>query len=187
MLPIQWQRHSKRLQKYDYSQAGSYFITINCKGGKKMFGAVENGNTILNDFGEIAQNAWMNTPSLRPNVSLGAFVIMPDHIHGIICIDFQKENNNKARLGKFVSPTQSLGAIIRGYKGTVTKQIKEHVKLFFSRKEELLTSHKLSCPMELIPQQESTWQVNYHEHIIRNKEEYLRITKYIIDNPKRYE
>ena len=186
MLPIQWQRHSKRLQEYDYSQQGLYFVTINCKDRQPLFGGLVDDQVILNDFGEIAYKAWNSTPAIRPNISLGAFVIMPDHIHGIICINSYKENDNEIWLGKFISPTQSLGAIVRGYKGTVTRQIKEYVTEYFGREKETTAISMMMSLVELIPKQGSIWQANYYEHIIKNEKEYRKITQYIVNNPENF-
>ena len=80
-------RRSIRLKGYDYSQAGAYFITICVMGRQHLFGQVVNKEMILNQLGQIAYNEWLNTPQLRPNVSLDVFVIMPNHIHGIILIN----------------------------------------------------------------------------------------------------
>lgn len=84
MFPIPWQRYSKRIQDYDYSKKGLYFVTINCAKRQLLFGTIDKGMMKLNDFGEIAYQEWLKTPSISPNSSLGAFMIMPDHIHGII-------------------------------------------------------------------------------------------------------
>ena len=78
------QRRSIRLKGYDYSQAGLYFITICCQDRIYRFGNVVNGEMILNEYGQIAYDEWLKTPEVRPNVQLGEFIIMPNHIHGII-------------------------------------------------------------------------------------------------------
>ena len=80
------QRRSIRLKGYDYSQAGLYFITICCQDKICRFGKIENGEMILNEYGKIAHNAWMKTSELRPQIELDAFVVMPNHVHGILQI-----------------------------------------------------------------------------------------------------
>ncbi len=77
-------RKTIRLKDYDYASEGLYFITICCDNHSCLFGHIENGEMILNAFGQIAYNEWYKTSELRPNVELGEFVIMPNHIHGII-------------------------------------------------------------------------------------------------------
>jgi REP element-mobilizing transposase RayT len=83
-------RRSIRLKGYDYSQAGWYFITICCQGRICRFGHIENGEIILNEYGKIARDEWMRTTEIRPNVELGEFVIMPNHLHGIIQINYRR-------------------------------------------------------------------------------------------------
>lgn len=176
-------RRSIRLKGYDYSQAGAYFITICTKDRQRLFGEITNGEMILNEMGTIAYNEWLKTPELRPNVSLDVFVIMPNHMHGIIVINDDETGrgelhsplppNNDANRGEcnsplpvpgtsFRSPSNNVGAIVRGYKSSVTKQI------------------------NLLNYDGSVWQRNYHEHIIRNERSYQRISDYVIDNPKNW-
>jgi REP element-mobilizing transposase RayT len=75
-----------RLQGYDYSQAGAYFVTIVTYQRDCLFGDVVNGEMRLNDFGKIADECWLAIPEHFPNVELGAYVIMPNHAHGVIVI-----------------------------------------------------------------------------------------------------
>ena len=77
-------RKSIRLKGYDYTQAGLYFITICCQNRECLFGNIINGEMILNDAGNIANECWLAIPNHFPNVVLHEFVIMPNHIHGII-------------------------------------------------------------------------------------------------------
>jgi len=79
-------RRSIRLKGYDYAQAGLYFITICCQDRACLFGEIQNGEMVLNEYGTIAHNEWIKTHEIRTNVELGEFVIMPNHIHGIIKI-----------------------------------------------------------------------------------------------------
>jgi len=94
-------RGSIRLKGYDYSQAGLYFITICCQDRIYRFGHVENGKMILNEFGIIAHDEWLNTPKIRPNVELRKFVIMPNHIHGIIQMHDIGANRIRPTVGVF--------------------------------------------------------------------------------------
>ena len=195
------QRRSIRLEGYDYSQAGLYFITICCQARICRFGKVVNGEMILNEYGKIANNEWINTPNIRKNVELDAFVIMPNHMHGIIRITvrgelhspemhspemhspaLQSEMDNRISGTRVMSdilglkqyekvgvcntplrsPSQTIGAIIRGYKSSVTKQ------------------------MGMVGFGEKLWQRNYYEHIIRDEQSYQRISEYIINNPAKW-
>ena len=178
-------RRSIRLQGYDYSQEGLYFITICCQDRAHLFGKVINEEMILNSYGEIAQKEWRNTSAIRDNVLLHEFVVMPNHFHSIIEIKFQKGNNE---IGKFQSPSQTVGAIIRGYKIGTIKKIKDFI--LFSERENISTGELQfapTAPTEKIKELDfKIWQRNYYEHIIRNEEAYERISDYIRDNPKRW-
>jgi len=188
-------RRSIRLKDYDYSQSGIYFVTICCDQWICRFGKIENGEMILNKYGQIAYNEWMKTPDKRSNVQLDVFVIMPNHIHGIIVItdDYsrgvlhtphnicsrgvlhtphnicsrgvlqtpQNEPNRSNSVGVCNTPLRSssntVGAIVRGYKSAVTKQIGFAI-----------------------------WQRNYYEHIIRNEQSYRHISDYVMNNPTKW-
>ncbi len=79
-------RRSIRLKDYDYSQTGAYFVTICVRNRECLMGDVIDGKMILNDFGEIVLKCWKDIPNHFPHVSLNEYVIMPNHIHGIIVI-----------------------------------------------------------------------------------------------------
>ena len=186
--PDKHHRRSIRLQGYDYSQAGLYFITICCEDRICRFGQVENGTMILNKYGQIAYDEWMKTPEIRPNVKLHEFVVMPNHIHGIIqLLDIGRgelhspddnelhspddklhspDDNRGVCKTPLRGPSQTIGAIVRGYKSSVTKQIN------------LLRA--FDTPIKL-------WQRNYHDHIIRNEQSYQRISEYIKNNPAKWD
>ena len=155
-------RRSIRLHKYDYSQAGAYFITICCRNKESHFGTIQNQIMTLNQMGQIAYNEWIKTSELRSHIELDTFIIMPNHIHGIIIIN----NNAKRNLSNNTSfdncQSNTIGAIIRGYKSSVSKQIK------------------------MLNNIENLWQRNYYEHIIRDEQSYQTISEYIINNPIRW-
>lgn len=171
-------RRSIRLQSYDYSQEGLYFITICCQDRIHRFGEVINGEMVLNQYGKIAEKEWLNTEKIRPNVQLCEYVIMPNHMHGIIIICTGELNsptlNTSTRTGESHSPTiqqkgefnsplrgtsNTVGAIVRGYKSAVTKWMRQNSDV-----------HAL-------------WQRNYYEHIIRDEKSYQNISLYIQNNP----
>jgi putative transposase len=185
-------RRSVRLKNYDYSKKGAYFITICCKDRAHLFGEIINEEMILNANGNIAYNEWLKTTQIRGNVELDVFVIMPNHIHGIIIIKNQIVNIGRGVLHTPIfctpnsqtpnnimdvcnvkktdvcntslrSPSNTVGAIVRGYKSAVTKQIN------------ILSvgNYKQSAAI---------WQRSFHEHIIRNEESYQNISTYIINN-----
>ena len=85
--PKIYHRRSIRLKGYDYSQAGAYFVTIVAYQRECMFGEVVNGEMVLNEFGQLIEKWWHQIPVHFPNVETLTFVIMPNHIHGIIAIN----------------------------------------------------------------------------------------------------
>ena len=184
-------RRSIRLKWYDYSQSGLYFITICTQDRKNLFGEIKNGKMKLNIFGKIAKKEWENTAEIRKNCSIGEFIIMPNHFHAIISMDYQIENQNK--IGEFKSPAQTIGSIIRGFKGATTKKIKEYfINNYDNNKENNNGTGELQfAPTKeiidfignKISNKKSIWQRNYWEHIIRNENSYIKISNYIINNP----
>lgn len=123
-------RRSIRLKGYDYSQAGLYFITICTQNQLCLFGEIaDNGRgtmiCALNEYGRIAEKEWIKTSKMRKNIQLDGFVIMPNHIHGIIeIIDYRGTMHRAPTVEQFGKPTSNtIPTIIRGYKSAVTKQI----------------------------------------------------------------
>lgn len=163
-------RRTIRLQGYDYSSSGIYFVTICTQDRICLFGEVIDGEMVLNNAGKIAYNEWIKTSELRNNIELGEFTIMPNHMHGIIIINDVGANCIRPNETNDItgvcntplrSPIQTVGAIIRGYKSAVTRQINNYSPL----------------------QKEKIRQRNYYEHIIRNEKSYNNITDYIAGNP----
>jgi putative transposase len=185
-------RQSIRLKGYDYSQEGLYFITICCQNRLHLFGEIIEGKMQLNDFGKIVAEEWLKTPEIRKNISLGNFIIMPNHMHGIISINTKASTEMKKNASKFHSPTQTIGAIIRGYKGATTKRINNLIRLI---KEDSHRTGELQFAPRLNPSiinlnslsgEGSIWQRNYWEHIIRDDPSFDRISEYIANNPKKW-
>jgi len=152
----------------------------------------------LYHFGEIAYEEWLQTEQIRENCKLHEFIIMPNHIHGIIEISFNiGENEGK---GKFQSPSHTIGSFIRGFKIATIKKIKDRInnsgctgELQFAPtelSEFTLTdsaSKANSAPTKKIKELDfKIWQRNYYEIIIRNQTAYNRISNYIINNPAKW-
>ena len=165
-------RKTIRLQGYDYSQDGWYFVTFCVKDFEERLGIIsDEGIFIPNDLGIISEKEWNETPNIRPNVILDAFQIMPNHFHAIIVIGSNEKLPNIKRfpdthnpVAEFKSPVRTIGAIIRGFKGASTKKIR------------LITNNS----------EDKVWQHNYYERIIRDENELNRIRKYIDDNPQKW-
>ncbi len=161
-------RQSIRLKGYDYSLPGMYFITICTNKRKNLFGNIEKSKMYLSDIGIIVDKCWHEIPSHFPFVELDEFVIMPNHIHGIIEIvvgtqDFVSlqskyfENPNR----KFGVQSMNLSSIIRGFKIGVKK-------------------------WATINNVNFAWQTRFYDHIIRNEKDLNRIREYIIYNPLKW-
>ena len=178
-------RRSIRLKGYDYSQEGIYFITLCCQDRQHLFGKIENGIMHLNELGEIIKEEWEKTPIIRKNVSLGAFIIMPDHFHAILYIDQKITKQEDYIPNQFKSPSQTIGAIIRGFKGATTIRINfinsngTGELQFAPTQTQFASTNNKTKPNRI-------WQRNYFEKIIRDQRAYQNITQYIIDNPKNW-
>ncbi len=157
-------RRSIRLQGYDYTQAGAYFITICSSQREYIFGNVVDGEMELNSWGETASTEWFKSAKLRTQVELyeEEFVVMPNHIHGIIWLKDVGTRRRRVPTEKFgKSVMGSIPTIIRAYKSAVTYAINS------------LQNARGSV----------IWQRNYYEHVIRNEKELELISKYIDYNP----
>jgi len=87
-------RRSIRLKGYDYSQFGAYFVTIVVWQREALFGEIVNGEMMLNRYGQIVMNAWSDLPKHYPHTELGAFIIMPNHVHGIILLNDNRRDRS---------------------------------------------------------------------------------------------
>ncbi|ALU27231.1 MULTISPECIES: transposase [Myroides] len=174
------QRGSIRLKGYDYASEGLYFITLCVQDRENIFGSIQDGVLTLNEIGEIARDEWLNTANVRDNVILHEFIIMPNHMHAIIEIvkNKTKTGDNKG----FRSPSQTIGAIVRGYKIATIKRIKVGMNCNSFCVGELQFAPTSPTP----PTARTIWQRNYYEHIIRDERSYQYISNYIITNPKRW-
>lgn len=178
---------SARWATWDYGKNAAYFITICTADREHFFGAVVNHTMRLTQLGHAAVDCWNEIPAHFPFVGLDAFVVMPNHVHGIIVIDKPTdaagtqtvdaqnaenvenavETQNFASLplqpshNRFGPQSQNLASIVRGYKIGVTKFARQHNLPF-------------------------GWQARYHDHVIRNDAEYNRIRAYIQNNPQNW-
>ncbi len=189
--PEKHHRRSIRLRNYDYSQPGAYFLTICTYQRECWCGEIKNGQMCLNQLGKIVANEWLKTPKIRPNFQLDEWIIMPNHLHGIVIINDYLNNQNKRDLGvnnqnrpdlgvnnqnsvnnqnrpdlgarnaPLRQKPNSLSSFIAGFKSAVTKRIN-------------LLRQNINVPI---------WQRNYYESIIRDERSLAAIRAYIIKNP----
>jgi REP element-mobilizing transposase RayT len=184
----QHHRRSIRLKEYDYSQPGEYFVTICIHDHECTLGEIVDGEMRLNEIGKIVEEKWLRTAIIRPDIQLDSYVVMPNHIHGIIVLyegrdtlqsdkpvganghsPQEKTQNNPFNNGAYIdtplqntfrSPSNTIGAIVRGFKSETTKRINE-----------IRSTPRMHF-----------WQRNYYEHIIRNDNELDKIRDYIHNN-----
>lgn len=178
---------SARAPFWDYGWNAAYFLTICTKNRECWFGDVIDGEMVLNEIGKIANDCWLEIPKHFPFVKLENYVIMPNHVHGIVVIDKPDDGRNDERnvetqnfaslpnaspnadipsesdnpKNKFGPQSKNLASIIRGFKIGVTKNARQINPDF-------------------------AWQSRYHDHIIRNDTSYQTISEYIINNPLKW-
>jgi len=149
---------STRLKMWNYSHNGYYFVTICTDNRERYFGQIINNEMSFSKIGLVAERYWKEIPAHYPFVNLDAFIIMPNHIHGIIIIDKNVETGYIPSLHN-----NTLGDIIGGFKAAVTRWCRNNNHPQFA------------------------WQSRFYDHIIRNEREFFNIRKYIIYNPYKWE
>ena len=162
-------RRSIRLKGFDYTSPGAYFVTVVTRGRECLLGEIVDEEMRLSREGRIADECWRLNPRHFPHIELGAFVVMPNHVHGIIILHERAAPSVGAHHVAPLRPkpperprveTGSLGAIIRAYKASVTRTIRRELG---------------GAP--------TVWQRNYYEHIVRDEREHDLIRLYIESNP----
>jgi len=157
---------SARAPWWDYGQDAAYFVTI-CTGDRKhFFGDVVNGDMKLSHVGIIADILWHEIKNHAKNIELREYVVMANHVHGILvlngnAVSVQSIHQTPAQSRFQNQGKNTLSSIIGSYKSAVTRH-----------------AHRLGY--------EFAWQVNFHDHIIRNESEYQRIAEYIKANPAKW-
>jgi len=156
-------RRSIRLEGYDYSQAGAYFLTLCTQNRECLFGEIVEGGMRLNDAGRGVESVWNGLPEHYPHVELDVMVIMPNHVHGIIVL------------------TPAVGA---GLKPAPTAKVRHRLPEIV-RAFKTFSSRRINEPRNTPGAK--LWQRNYWEHIVRNEPELNRLRKYVQDNPAQWE
>ena len=155
-------RKNIRWRTWDYRWDGAYFITICTTNREHFFGHIHNDEMVLSNTGILADVFWHEIKHHAKHITLDAFVVMPNHIHGILILegnildDIITSENRFQNIGK-----NSISSILGSYKSAVTKH-----------------ANRLGF--------ESSWQIRFHDHIIRNEKSFNRIQNYIINNPKNW-
>ena len=154
-MSLDMKRKQIRLKAWDYSSSGWYFVTICTKDRFNYLGKVIAAEVILSKAGKISERFWREIPNHFQNCELAEFVIMPNHLHGILIIN---EVDKAYKTNKFAKPnSKSLSMIINQYKGSVKRECNKQGLKF-------------------------EWQSRFYEHIIRNEKSYDKIKRYVYDN-----
>jgi putative transposase len=162
---------SVRFPHYDYSSIGTYFLTLCAHEHQCLLGEIADGIMSLSDYGRIVEREWCRTSEIRPELRLGDFVAMPNHIHGIVHIVENDGAHCRAALPEVYSrgtrerEPHSISSFVAGFKAYTTK----------------LANGIRATPGARL------WQPNYFEHVIRNDKQLERACRYIQDNPRRWE
>jgi len=171
-----------RLQTWDYSNNGAYFISICTQKREHFFGNIKNGIMQLSEIGKLAEQYWLEIPNHFPFVELGNFVVMPNHVHGILIINkidnptlsstesvktrhcLVSKINLNTTIGSLRFQNQgknTISSIVGSYKSIVTKTSRQTHSDF-------------------------GWQSRFHDHIIRNSKSFDIIQNYIFENPLKW-
>lgn len=167
----QFHRRSIRLRGADYSEPGAYFITICAANKKSIFGKIENGRAVLNRLGEMIRACWIRIPKHFAYASIKEFVVMPNHLHDIIALSVGARYivpfDRKARTPeRFQKPVKgSIPTIVRTFKAAVARQARKELGIDGS----------------------GIWQRNYFERVLREGQDYADVSRYIVENPMRWE
>ncbi|MEM1041549.1 MAG: transposase [Bacteroidota bacterium] len=173
--PTRQRRRSVRLPFHGYAD-GVYFVTICTHGQVPLFGEVVDGGMCLSGLGAMVWEEWERTGDIRAEVVLDAFVVMPNHVHGIFGIigDDATPTGGVGATGRSPlrsgpnarpgPPPKSLGALVAGFKSAVTKRV----------------NAARGTPGVVV------WQRNYHERVLRDERELGVARRYIADNPLRW-
>lgn len=185
---------STRLSFFDYSDDGMYFVTVCTKDKRIFFGKIEKEQMILNSIGQIVNNYWMQIPKHFLGVHLDEYIIMPNHLHGIIEIRCQWEDfEQKRKLGlinmfsEYMVETQQCCVSTAETKNSIKS------KTFYKLKPKSLPviirsfkSISTKTINQKFPHLNFSWQSRYYDHIIRSEKSLFEIRKYIQENPLKW-
>ena len=181
--PDKHDRQSIRLPGWDYRTPAAYFITVCTHEQRCILGTVTRGRMYLNACGRIVAEEWKRSPSIREEIEIDAFIVMPNHMHGIVIIappnaprpitperytvrvgTHGRASLRRSKTGQPVRKARSLGAFIAGFKSAATRRINRH----------------RGTPGEPV------WQGRFYERIIRDEREWHAVRRYIRQNPARW-
>ena len=190
---------STRWVAWDYSSDAPYFVTICVANRAHDFGKIVNGEMQLTPLGQAAQDCWDEIPAHFPFVELGGFVVMPNHVHGVVIINKRAVETQNIASPQNIAPgvqTQNIASPPHDIPPDVQTQniasLPNHPQNKFGPQSQNLASiirgYKIGVTkfarQNNIPFE---WQECYHDHVIRNEQEHERIHQYILTNPQRWQ
>lgn len=193
------------MQGYDYTNPGAYFVTACTWNRECLFGDIIGGQMQMNEYGKIVRDEWMRTEDVRPNIELDEFIVMPNHLHGILvinddargahtpvgarrCLDparlaperREQPSENVNGYGNIETRRANQGATHRVAPTCKSGSIGAIVGQFKSSTTKLINRIRKHPGMPV-------WQRNYFEHVIRNEKDLIQIRQYIKGNPLQWE
>jgi putative transposase len=162
-----------RLSTYDYSQPGMYFLTICTHDRQSIFGAIDAGYVFLNASGTLVESTWHALPHRFPNLKLDTFIVMPNHVHGIVFLETPQSSQKPVASIALQSQRRLTGA------PTNRTSLAHVVRAFKSLSAIGVNKIRMTPGFPV-------WQRNYYEHIIRTGKSLDRLRRYIKENPARW-
>ena len=180
---------SARAVWWNYGNSASYFVTICTKNKEHFFGEISSCQFEASEIGKIAEKIWYEIPNQFPFIYLDTFVVMPNHIHGIILIDNRvtyadPPNDTSKAISELpflnAQPIDAVQKQCGGFAGDKNPMLSDNLSkaMRWYKARVCFDARKLN--------KNFTWQPRFHDHIIRNESSYQMISEYIIDNPKRW-
>ncbi len=176
---------SNRRRGWNYANEGAYFITIVTANRECVFGDVVNGEIRYSQLGQIAYDEFMKSFEIRHELQIGAFCLMPNHLHAILILDnddFVGMHDSVETHGRASLQSQSNGIAYRSPK-SISSFVAQYKSSVVSRYDDWVDTVGMGKKYN---RQNPLWQSNYHDHIIRDEQEYSKIMEYIINNPLKW-
>jgi len=181
---------SARLKGWDYRNEGAYFITICTKNREHFFGECKDSKMTLSTMGAIVQGFWFEIPKHADHVQLGEFVVMPNHVHGILILSEMKKTDDQVNVVNGECDPDG------GDPDDPEPNTKHPNREFFQKispksgsVSRILQQYKRVCKIHnktAFPEANFNWQERFYDHIIRNDQSFNLISNYIVNNPKNW-
>lgn len=190
-----YDRHTIRLRGYEYSAPGLYYVTVCEKSGKCLFGEVVDCEVKLSALGEIVRDCWEGIPKHFENADVDRYIIMPNHVHGIVILNESlvgtrhADGKNKISGRGFIHETLSSKGLINQTPTNTNSLALPLMKDSRITLGKIVRAYKAQCSKLIhdAGHPEFHWQRNYYEHIVRDGNDLDRIREYILENPMNWE